>query len=168
MMTIQARETLAPRLSPSHSLRAYPANSPRARARLLVLALLADGRLDKREFEALDARDVYAALGLSREDFIAVLFDFCDDASCLPNRGGSYLLSPTTLDGLFAEVDRPDVRKALMRDIFAIICSDGALSEGEERLFWKAVDSWNLGRPAVLPEPAEASWQARPPAGRAR
>lgn len=153
MMTLQARETLVPYFGTAHPLRAYPTNSPRARARLIILALLADGRLDKREFDSLEKRGVYASLGLSREDFVAVLFDFCSDVARLPSGQGSYLLSPGILQGLFAEVACPATRRQLMRHIFEIICSDGHLDEGEEQLFWHAVEAWNLrmaGRPAKI------------------
>lgn len=144
MMTMQARESFAPRFGIAHPLRAYPPNSPRAMARLIALALLADGRLDKREFESLEQRGVYATLGISPKDFVAVLYDFCSDAARLPHGNGCYTLTPATLDGLFAEVDSPAARKRLMRHIFEIISSDGVIADGEEQLFWKAVDAWNL------------------------
>ena len=144
MMTMQARKTFTPQFGIAHPLRAYPVNSPRAKARLIVLALLADGRLDKRELDSLEARGVYATLGLSREDFVGVLFDFCSDAARLPSNQGNHLLPPAMLESLFAEVDSPAARKALMRHIFEVICSDGKLAAGEEGLFWNAVDAWNL------------------------
>lgn len=56
MMSMQARESFRPVIGAHHPLRAYAINSPRAKARLVVLALLADGRLDDREMAALDKR----------------------------------------------------------------------------------------------------------------
>lgn len=162
MMSIQARESLAPRYGAAHPLREYPRNSPRAKARLVVLALLADGRLDKREFDGLEQRGVYAALGLSREDFVAVLLDFCSDAARLPNGRGSYLLSPRILQGLFAEVAGRAERKALMQHIFATLCSDGQLDDGEERLFWHAVDAWNLRSTGLSPDKNAAAGRPSP------
>lgn len=144
MMSFQSRETFPPRFSSAHPLRAYPLNSPRAKARLIVLALLADGRLEKQELDSLDQRGVYATLGLSREDFVEVLFDFCSDAARLPSDTGNYHLTPSVLAGIFSEVEHVPARTALMRHIFEIICSDGRLTAGEERLFWGAVDAWNL------------------------
>lgn len=151
MMSMQARETFIPQFGGSHPLRNYPVNSPRAKARLIVLALLADGQLDKSEFDTLEKRDVYASLGLSREDFVAVLLDFCSDAARLPNGRGSYLLAPAVLDELFAEVDDPAARKVVMRHIFETICSDGKVADGEEQLFWKAADAWRMGTSGSLP-----------------
>lgn len=157
MMSIQARESFVPYRGAAHPLREYPLNSPRAKARLVVLALLADGRLDKREFASLDKHGVYAALGLSREDFVAVLLDFCSDAARLPNGQGSYLISPQILQGLFAEVAGRAERKALVQHIFATLCSDGRLDEGEERLFWHAVDAWNLHITDLSPDKKAAT-----------
>ena len=145
MTNVHAHKTFAPHCGFAHPLRTYPVNSPRAKARLIVLALLADGALDKSEFDSLNRRGVYATLGLTREEFVAVLFDFCSDAAHLPNSRGNYQLTPGILDNLFAEVDSPAAKKALMRHIFEIICSDGKLAEGEERLFWNAVDAWKFG-----------------------
>lgn len=163
MMTLQARETFVPHPGISHPLRAYPVNSPRAKARLIVLALLADGRLDKKEIESLERRGVYATLGLSREDFVDVLYDFCSDVARLPSGQGNYLLSATLLENLFAEVDDPAAKKALMRHIFDIICSDGKLADGEERLFWTAVDRWKLRHPATSSKMTARERTASPP-----
>lgn len=162
MMTAQARESFVPHFGKFHPLREYPVDSPRAKARLIVLALLADGRLEKSELDSLERRGVYATLGLSREDFVAVLYDFCSDAAQLPTDRQSYRLSPHVLDGLFAEVGNPEARKALFLHIFQIITSDGDLSEGEQQLFWKAVDAWHL-RSAVLPRKTVAEAATVPP-----
>ena len=70
MMTMQARDMFPPRSGKTYPLRPYPANSPRAMARLVVLALLADGQLDERELAALERRGAFAALGISREDLL--------------------------------------------------------------------------------------------------
>jgi hypothetical protein len=165
MMSIQARESFVPYRGAAHPLREYPLNSPRAKARLVVLALLADGRLDKREFASLEKRGVYAALGLSREDFVAVLLDFCSDAAHLPNSQGSYLISPQILQGLFAEVAGRAERRALVQHIFATLCSDGQLDDGEERLFWNAVDAWNLRTTDLSPDKNRVAAIQPPPQG---
>jgi hypothetical protein len=171
MMSIQARETFTPQFGVAHPLRAYPVNSPRAKARLIVLALLADGQLEKAEFDSLEKRGVYASLGLSREDFVAVLLDFCSDVARLPSNRGSYMLAPAVLDDLLDEVDDPAARKALMWHIAATICSDGRLAEGEEQLFRQAIDAWQLRRPAASAARGPSAGDGRrprktwPPAG---
>ena len=143
MMSIQARENLRPAFGSHHPLRSYAVDSPRAKARLVVLALLADGHLDKREFDALERRGVFATLGIAREDFAEVMYDFCADvAAKLSAGGGGYRLTPAMLAGLLGEVSDRKAREQLLQLIFAVISSDGRLSDAEESLFIGAIDAW--------------------------
>ena len=144
MMTMQARESLAPIVQPGRPLRSYPLDSPRAKARLVVMALLADGRVDAAELDGLVKYQAFDALGISREDFFQVLYDFCADAAGLPEGSGCCLMSPADLDHLFAEVCGPGERQRLLRLMFDLIRSDGHLAESEARLFWRALDTWRL------------------------
>jgi hypothetical protein len=144
MMTMQARESFSPIRHPGRPLRAYPVDSPRAKARLIVLTLLADGRVDAEELDGLAKYQTFDELGISREDFFQVLYDFCADATGLPEGSGSYLMSPADLDNLFAEVCGTGERQKLARLIFDVIRSDGHLAESEARLFWRALDTWRL------------------------
>jgi uncharacterized tellurite resistance protein B-like protein len=144
MMTIQARETFPSLKLHGRSLREYPVDSPRAKARLIVLALFADGRLDPSELESLAKRDAFNDLGISRADFFSVLHDFCEDAAGLPESSGNYLMSPAVLESLFADVGSKAERQKLVRMMFDVIRSDGQLDEGEARLFWGALDAWQL------------------------
>jgi uncharacterized tellurite resistance protein B-like protein len=144
MMTMQAKDGFSPIRHPGHPLRAYPIDSPRAKARLIVLALFADGRVDAAELETLTRRGVFADLGITREDFFEVLYEFCADAIGLPEGRGNYLMSPALLETLLAEVRNAGERQKLVRLIFDVIRSDGHLADGEARLFWKALDTWRL------------------------
>jgi uncharacterized tellurite resistance protein B-like protein len=144
MMTMQARESLSPIRHPGRALRTYPVDSPRAKARLVVLALLADGRVDAAELDSLAKYQAFDELGISREDFFQVLYDFCADAASLPEGSGNYLMSPTHLDHLLAEVCGTAERQALIRLMFDLIRSDGHLAESEARLIWSALDTWRL------------------------
>lgn len=144
MMSMQAREMCAPYTNENQVLRAYAANSPRAKARLLVLAMLVDGRLDDAELESLTRDGTFAELGIAREDFFEVLYDFCADVETLPSGNGDYLLSPVVLEQLFAEVSSAAERQSLLRLIFNMIRSDGDLADSEADLFWHAVDTWKL------------------------
>lgn len=144
MMTQQARESFSPINNPGRPLRAYPTDSPRAKARLVVLALLADGRMDAAELDGLAKNRAFAELGVTREDFFEVLYDFCADATGLPDGRGNYLLSPALLETLFAEIGSVAERQKLVRLIFDVIRSDGHLADGEARLFWHALDTWRL------------------------
>ena len=142
MMTIQAKEHFT--VKPGKVLRGYPVDSPRAKARLIVLALLADGKLDADELEGLRRRGAFRELGIAQENFYEVLYDFCSDVTRVPAGTGNYLLSPELLEGLFAEVQDPVQRRILLHLIFDVIRSDGHLAVGEARLFWNAIDAWQL------------------------
>jgi len=143
MMSMQARESFPAVTSRHHPLRAYAVNSPRAKARLVVLALLVDGRLDEREMAALERRGVFADLGIAREDFVQVLYDFCGDVASQMSVGvRGYKLTPNMLAGLLGEVDDRKAREKLLQHIVAVISSDGHLSDAEESLFLRAIDQW--------------------------
>ena len=148
MMTMQARDMFPPRSGKTYPLRPYPANSPRAMARLVVLALLAD---DERELAALERRGAFAALGISREDFVQVLYDFCADVARLSESAGGYRLSPALLSALFEEVSDPRAKERVMNLIVAVVSSDGRYTEGEQKLFLGALHAWGgslrRGRP---------------------
>ncbi len=143
MMCMQARESLPPVFGVRHPLRAYAVNSPRAQARLVVLALLADGRLDEREIDALDRRGIFADLGIARSSFVEVLSDFCSDvAGQLPVSGGGYQLTQKALGGMLDEVSDSMMRARLLRHMLAVIDSDGHLSDSEKSLICTAIEHW--------------------------
>ena len=144
---LESHSTASPTPISAHAFRSYSANSPQAKARLIALALLADGRLDDRELDDLGRRGTFARLGLSREEFFQVLYDFCSDMATTPNREEHYLLSPQVLAGMLAEITEPVEQKMALRLIFDVIRSDGRLALGEARLFWNAVDAWQIGGP---------------------
>ncbi len=142
-MQMQARASLPPVFGIAHPLRAYGINSPRAQARLVVLALLADGRLDECEIDLLARRGILGDLGITRSDFLAVLSDFCSDvAGQLPVRGGGYQLTQAALGGMLDEVSDRKTREKLLRHMHALIKSDGHLSEAEASLIRGAIDHW--------------------------
>ncbi len=144
MMSLQARESFQPVVGHHHPLRVYAVDSPRAKARLIVLALLADGHLDESEIKTLDRRGVFSDLGISREDFVHVLYDFCDDvASHLSVGQFGYRLTQNAITGLLDEVADRDDREKLLKHIVAVISSDGCLSDREERLLKSAIDHWS-------------------------
>jgi len=147
MMHMQARESLHPVFGFRHPLRAYATNSPRAQARLVVLALLADGRLDEHEIDALDRRGIFADLGIARSAFVEVLSDFCSDvAGQLPVSGDGYQITPKALIGMLDEVSDRVLREKLLRHMLAVINSDGHLSKTEKSLICSTIEHWRPAR----------------------
>lgn len=144
MMSMQAHEICTPYKNDNQVLRAYAENSPRAKARLLALSMLVDGHLDDAELANLSKEGTLAKLGVSREVFNEVLFDFCNEVRSLPSDSSSYLLTPAVLGQLFGEVICAAERKELLRLIFDMIRSDGHLADSECELFWHAIDLWKF------------------------
>jgi hypothetical protein len=146
MMSMQARESFRPVIGNHHPLRVYPANSPRAKARLIALALLADGRLADGELDALDRNGAFVRLGIARDLFFEVLADFCADLLRLPEGQRKALLTPAMLAGLFAEIDKGEDRTMLLQLIFELAHSDGTISGNEEILLQQAIENWTVAR----------------------
>lgn len=144
MMSMQARDMYPPRPSRHHPLRAYPPGSPRAKARLIALALLADGRLADGELDALDRNGAFVRLGIARDIFFEVLADFCADLLRLPTGKGNALLTPAMLAGLFAEIEKGEDRTMLLQLIFEMAHSDGTISGNEEILLQQAIENWTV------------------------
>ena len=87
----------------------YPPTGPRAMARLVVRALLADGQRDERELAALERRGAFAALGISREDFVQVLFP----SSPMPASG--FLFMAPVADVYLVDLNIEEFTKVVVR-----------------------------------------------------
>ena len=144
MMSIQARERLHRPLRQARGLRPYPVDSARAKARLLVLAMIADGKIAAEELNGLMQRDAFAELGITRNDFLEVLYEFGADLAGLPASGVEVLIEPRVVESLLAEISDENGKLTMLRLIFDVIRSDGELAPAESRLFWKALDAWSL------------------------
>lgn len=147
-------------------MRNYPRNSPQAAARLVSLALLADGHLDRAELEALQRTGACRDLGLSDEEFNAVLHDFCEDllATSVHTWGAACLLDAETLDALMAEVDDPALRSRVLRLCAEVVHADRHVADGEALVLRTALDRWDDGLPRSRIEP----WAGGPPVSRTR
>lgn len=144
MMSMQARVMFDPYKNCHQTLRAYATNSPRAKARLLALSMLIDGHLDDAEIENLSKRITLEKLGIARETLNEVLSDFCSDLRSLPSDSSDFLLSSSVLKQLFDEITSAEERRELLALIFDMIRSDKHLADSESRLFWHAIDQWQL------------------------
>ena len=144
MMSIQARERFPRHSRVAPGLRPYPVDSARAKARLLVLAMIADGRIDGAELDGLMKRGAFAEVGITRNDFLEVLYEFGADLAGLPSNGFDVVVSPSLVRSLLAEIAEDSQKIAMLRLIFDVIRSDGELAPAEARLFWNALDAWSL------------------------
>ena len=60
-------------------MRTYRINSPQAAARIVGLAMLADGHMCKAELDVLDRLGVHHQLGLHAEELHVVVHALCED-----------------------------------------------------------------------------------------
>ena len=127
-------------------MRHYPSDSPQATARVLALALMADGAIDATELSILQQRDVLGRLGLGEADFDRVMHEFCDDLlmSGARTASGQLVLGGETLGALLAEVQDPALRRRLLRAVLDIVNADGSLKGGEALLVSRALKDWDL------------------------
>jgi hypothetical protein len=129
-------------------MRSYPPNSPQAAARIVALALLADGHVCHSELELLQRLDGHAQLGLSPAEMHAVVHELCEDmlSACPMAWGGSCQVDARTLDALLAEVTDPMLRARVLNLCVSLVESDDHVSDGESLLLVSAIEQWGLQR----------------------
>jgi uncharacterized tellurite resistance protein B-like protein len=127
-----------------HTMRTYPVNSPEAAARLLAMALVADGNYALSEIKALDRMDAARQLGLAPQDLKAVIEAFCEDL--LLNAQGEWLgsakLDAATRQALLAEVTEPALRAKIVALCEAVVEADGHVADGETALLDGLTRAW--------------------------
>ena len=125
-------------------MRCYSPNSPEAAARVVAMALLADGHLSMTEVQAIDRLKVTRKLGLAPDRFTDVLEGLCHDLLAT-QRGpwtGSTALEPAIRRKLMGEITLPTLQAdvlALCRDI---VDADGHLADGETDLLTHLSLAW--------------------------
>ena len=127
-------------------MRYYPSNSPKAAARIVGLAVLADGNMSNTELDTLDRLRAYTQLGLGRVELHTVIHEVCQDL--LTNMHLTWddacRVDTDTLASLIRDIDDPALRRRLTRICIAVIECDGHVSEGEATLLGTAVEQWGL------------------------
>ncbi len=126
-------------------MRAYPNNSPQASARIVALAMLADGNFCKSELDVLARMDADAQLGLAAEEMKAIVHTLCEDLyyGDHGNWGPAHVDS-STLNALLGEIDDPELRRKVLDLCVAVTAADEHLAEGEARVLAAASEQWGL------------------------
>lgn len=134
-------------------MRTYPNNSPQAAARIVALAMLADGQVCKAELDVLDRLCVHEQLGLQPEELHVVVHAFCEDLLSAAQRtwADACQVDPRTLAELMAEVDDPELRLKVLRLCISVVEADGRIAEGESIVLVSAVEQWGLHRWMLQP-----------------
>lgn len=125
-------------------MRSYPTDSPQAAARLLAMALVADGNYSFTELRALDRLDASRQLGLSPEAFKDVIETFCTDllSAAQGEWTGSARMDEATRQQLLREVRDPDQRARVVALCQAVVQADGHEADGEAALLDALTRAW--------------------------
>jgi len=127
---------------------AYPTNSPEAAARVLAMAMLADGQYSMTEIRALDRQQAPARLGLTPEAFKAVVDRFCQDL-LLANEGRwTGTVSLVTRQQLMDEITDRGLQDLILQQCEGLMLADGHLADGKVALLDALGATWR--RPVLV------------------
>lgn len=127
-------------------MRHYPTNSPEAMARIVALALLADGAIDLSELESMKRHEITNGLGLDDRQFDKVIHDFCNDMMMFAHRAptGQFELDQKSTDALLAEIQDSELQNQLLSAMLNIVNAEGTLLASEVTLVSRAMTCWGL------------------------
>ncbi|MEC5384892.1 TerB family tellurite resistance protein [Uliginosibacterium sp. H3] len=125
-------------------MRSYPLNSPQAAARIVALAMLADGNLSKAELDALAESGAEAQLGLRAGEWHDVVDAFCEDLMSNTHQtlGGACKIDPRALTALMAEVEDDDLRRKVLDLCVSVVDADAEIVEEEMIVLCAAAKHW--------------------------
>ena len=125
-------------------MRTYPTNSPEALARLVCMAILADGRLDNREVELIERTTLHKDLGLDRNILLQILLDTCRDLIDEAELASVPLLENARLLRLADDITDAALQRKACAAILVVAKVDGRLSFGEKHLLRVLMARWDL------------------------
>ena len=125
-------------------MRSYPTNSPAAIARLIAMAMLADGRLDNREIDWINHHDTAALVGVDRDVLVQALLDCCRDVITEAEQERVFLLEDHRLARLADDITDKALQKVALSAILLIAKADGDVSEGEQTLLRFLMNRWQI------------------------
>ena len=130
-------------------MRSYPRDSPQAAARIVALALIADGHLSRAEVEALDCCNAREQLGIGANALQSVVHTLCEDllATASGDWTAACAVDAATMASLLDEVQDPVLRLKVLQLCLAAVTADGHVSDGESSVVRAALTRWT---PAVL------------------
>ena len=142
-------------------MRTYPHNSPQAAARIVALAMLADGQLCVEEILVLDYVQAYEQLGPSAQQLDAVVAAFYEDLRVGPHSGWGEagLVDPRTMAAMMAEIDDPALQRQVLRLCISVAEADGLVGESESLVLGAAVEYWGLQREMLRQQPSTRAVQ---------
>lgn len=141
-------------------MRSYPVDSKESMARVVVMALLADGAIDPSELKLLERPEIIARMGFDHACLTRVTQEFCQDLEMFAanSRSGELGLDPPTINLLLADIRSPALQANLLRAMLDVVYADGHLTGGEAAIIAQAMTRWGLD---LCEEPTELRPQER-------
>lgn len=153
-------------------MRNYASDSPQAMARIVALALMADGSVDRSELKLLERQEVLRRLGVSPEQFDSISYEFFEDLLGHGQRldSGQFALNAKIVASVLGDIREPALQQKALRLILAIVHADHRLTADEAGLIAQALNHWKLDllESSDVAIPCHRSDQAgsSPPSGR--
>lgn len=127
-------------------MRPYPADSPDAMARLVIIALVADDSVSRDELDQIDRDDLLACIGIDRDRFDAIYYEVHEDMLAYGTRlpDGRLTLDPGVVRGLLDDVRSTALQLLMVRAIQAIGQADRIMTGSETELLGMAMRQWGV------------------------
>jgi len=125
-------------------MRHYQENSASAAGRIVALAMVVDGALAPAELRALTRTRLLEHIDIDIDTFHGLLEDLCHDLLTSSVEQGHVVIDAATMDSLLAEIADPDLRRRLLRAMWAIADADGVLADAEATLLARACAMWSV------------------------
>ena len=127
-------------------MRQYQANSPEALARIVAIAMMADGAIDASELKSLERHDIIGRIGLEPENFDRVFYEYYADLSTSAHRlpSGQFELDDSTISLLLDEIRDPGLQKKALRSMLDVVNADRCLTGSEASLIAQALRQWEI------------------------
>lgn len=125
-------------------MRHYQENSASAAGRIVALAMVVDGALAPAELRALTRTRLLEHIDIDIDTFHGLLEDLCHDLLTSSVEQGHVVIDAATMDSLLAEIGDPDLRRRLLRAMWAIADADGVLADAEATLLARACAMWSV------------------------
>lgn len=127
-------------------MRKYSNDSPKAAARIVALALMADGKVDRSETQLLKRQGIILRLGLEHEQFDKIFYEFCEDmlTSAYRLASGQFELDAQNVNKLLDEIRDPALQKNILRIMLDVVNADRRLTASEASLIAQALRRWDI------------------------
>lgn len=136
-----------------------PGPTRSAAAHVLALMVAANGRADPRELDTLEALAAYGRLGVSKDQFLALVHESLQAVGAgLAECSWLRLRDQTHVDHLLERVTDRAERLLVCRLAAAVVTADGQVSGDERLVFDHMLARWHVSRSmlteAILQDPA--------------